>query len=222
MAVAVRWLLLVLVVAGCTPLQTPPIERIALLAPFEGQFREIGYQALYSVRMAIAETGDIQIELLAIDDGGTVQSAADRVAAINHDNLITTVLALGPFATDTANLDLFDDRLRVVQIGEWTDDFQMMVEVNGATTCADICQLTIFAALSDNPQQVTVMTQAPPIDNEFETRYADFDTFAPTPLPIARLTYEVVQQVLAGDAISIETTYIYTYTEDGSLEPATP
>ena len=31
---------------------TPPVMRLALLAPFEGRYREVGYQALYAARLA--------------------------------------------------------------------------------------------------------------------------------------------------------------------------
>jgi hypothetical protein len=224
MAAGARWLLLVLIFVGCAPLRTPPVERIALLAPFEGQYREIGYQALYSVRMAIAETDNLHLELLAIDDGGTVQSASDRIEAINHDPLISAVLVLGPSATDTSNLTQFDERLRVVPIGDWSDDFQEALEATNPVTCGDICQLPVYIALAENPTNVTISTTAPRVDTDFAERYADFDTFTPSPLPIARLTYEVTLKVLnTPDQVSPATTiYQYTYTEDGVLIPISP
>ena len=60
-------------------------RKIALLAPFEGQYRDIGYNALYALRMAFADTRPHDTQLLAIDDGGTVESAIDRVRALNLD-----------------------------------------------------------------------------------------------------------------------------------------
>ncbi|MBE2183871.1 MAG: hypothetical protein IAE89_10635, partial [Anaerolineae bacterium] len=50
-----RYLLITLAcalcLAGCgATAATPKVQRIALLAPFEGRYREIGYNALYAAR----------------------------------------------------------------------------------------------------------------------------------------------------------------------------
>ncbi len=41
-----------MLLSACAVKRTPTIYRIALLAPFEGRYREIGYNALYAARMA--------------------------------------------------------------------------------------------------------------------------------------------------------------------------
>ena len=91
-------LCLLLIVTGCVT-RTAPIIKIALLAPFEGLYRDIGYQALYAARLALAESATQNVHLLAIDDGGSIATARDRAQAIQRDPAIALTLALGSFAT---------------------------------------------------------------------------------------------------------------------------
>ena len=65
------------VVSACAVVRTPSIVRMALLAPFEGRYREVGYNALYAARLGFCRRQAIlQVDLLAVDDGGT--QAANR------------------------------------------------------------------------------------------------------------------------------------------------
>ncbi|MBK8025689.1 MAG: hypothetical protein IPK19_30930 [Chloroflexi bacterium] len=75
-AVATLALALLILAGGCAPQATPGINRVALLAPFEGANRLIGYEALYAARMAAADAGDLWLELLPIDDGNSQASSA--------------------------------------------------------------------------------------------------------------------------------------------------
>lgn len=68
--------LLVILLAACTPValaslrSTRPLAKIALIAPFEGLYRQTGYDALDALRLAIAESPDAPVDLLplALDD----------------------------------------------------------------------------------------------------------------------------------------------------------
>ena len=52
-ATTIFLLLLALALTACGASNPELPGKIALLAPFEGQYREIGYNALYAVRLAI-------------------------------------------------------------------------------------------------------------------------------------------------------------------------
>ncbi|MCS7070642.1 MAG: hypothetical protein NZM00_03995, partial [Anaerolinea sp.] len=62
-------LIAIALLTGCTVHQTAP--RIALIAPFEGRYREVGYNALYAARLALADA-ESGVQLLPLDDGGSV------------------------------------------------------------------------------------------------------------------------------------------------------
>jgi ABC-type branched-subunit amino acid transport system substrate-binding protein len=64
-----------------------PVTKIGLAAPFEGQYRYVGYEAMYAARLALREAnatggvGGYSVELVAYDDHGTADGA--RTAARN-------------------------------------------------------------------------------------------------------------------------------------------
>lgn len=229
-------LLLALNIVGCVVQQTLPVKRIALLAPFEGRYREVGYQALYAARMAIAETRRTDLELYAIDDGGSVETALFRAQALQLDTSIKTVLVLGIYAVDERVLAQLEG-IPTQIIGRWEpvwgiEDItitaphelleiaQLDVEYN----CGDICLLTTFPLLVDNPTLATISTDSPPITNDFRQRYIQFDQFAPEPLPIALATYLTMRHTI--DLLSgrnpektndTQPEYIYKYSLGGNI-----
>lgn len=104
--------------SACAVLHTQPVVRIALLAPFEGRYREVGYEALYAARLALSDSGQTDIELLPVDDGGTSESASDRARALAQDPQLKAVLALGYAATEAETQRAFGD-LPVLIVGTW-------------------------------------------------------------------------------------------------------
>jgi hypothetical protein len=90
---------LLVLLAGCAIIQTPPITKIVLLAPFEGEQRDLGYNALYAVRLALSDANAQNIDFLAIDDGGTLHNTQDRALALQQDGAIRAILLLGDHAT---------------------------------------------------------------------------------------------------------------------------
>jgi len=66
-------LCLAIYLAACSA-STQPVVKIGLVAPFEGRYRPIGYEAIYAARLAIREVnarGGIngrRVELVALDD----------------------------------------------------------------------------------------------------------------------------------------------------------
>jgi hypothetical protein len=109
--------LLLILLSGCIA-QTQPVVKIALLAPFEGRYRDIGYQALYAARLALAESNTPHVHLLAIDDGGSIATAKDRAQAIQNDPTTAITLALGPFATAPDVQQEFTNTPLVI-VGHW-------------------------------------------------------------------------------------------------------
>ncbi|MBK9122326.1 MAG: hypothetical protein IPM16_04270 [Chloroflexi bacterium] len=80
-----------LALAACAPASQPP-RRIALLAPFEGRYREVGYDALYALRLGLADSGSNMI-VNAID----ISREADvRIYAAYRDPTIVAWVLAGP------------------------------------------------------------------------------------------------------------------------------
>ncbi len=233
-----------LLLSGCAVYTTPDVTRIALLAPFEGRYREVGYQALYAARMAIADTGRTDLELLAVDDGGSTQTAVDRATALNNDPLVAAVMVLGVHAADDTVLDTLEPYTLVV--GDWlppvtaiADDaaepptaITAIAALDVPYICAEVCLLESFPLLADDPMLATVVVHSPPVPDDFREQYINFDMFVPEPLPIAYQTYRAAQHMIewVNGTASVESaanltaqTWMYTYTEAGDLIfPASP
>ena len=111
------WLLLVVLSAAalsaCLPVSRPLIK-LGLVAPFEGRYRDIGYEVIYAVRLAVQETnaaggaGGYSVALAALDDGGDPAQAVEQaqklaadpdvLAVIGHWRVATTAAAAGTYA----------------------------------------------------------------------------------------------------------------------------
>jgi ABC-type branched-subunit amino acid transport system substrate-binding protein len=99
---------LFLLLAACTA-STQPVVKIGLVAPFEGRYRPIGYEAVYAARLAIREInarGGIdghRIELVALDDRGEPEQAATAARQLALDPQVVAVVGhLRPDSTDAA------------------------------------------------------------------------------------------------------------------------
>ena len=89
-------LIITLALAGCA--SVGPVVKVGLVAPFEGRHRAIGYDALYSARLAVRElnaTGGIngtRVALVALDDGGIPEFAAAAADSMIVDpNMVAVV-----------------------------------------------------------------------------------------------------------------------------------
>jgi len=80
-----------LLLAACVPADVPPTVKIGLVAPFEGRYREIGYDVIWAVRLAVREynlarePGAALVELVAYDDAGDPALAAEQVRKLAAD-----------------------------------------------------------------------------------------------------------------------------------------
>jgi hypothetical protein len=77
--------------------------KFVLLAPFEGEAREVGYNAVYAVRLALQDAQSPFI-LLSLDDGGRLDYTLERARALHYDPSVQAVLVLGEHATSPQTL----------------------------------------------------------------------------------------------------------------------
>jgi ABC-type branched-subunit amino acid transport system substrate-binding protein len=94
---AASWaLLLIVALAGCRSVD--PVVKVGLVAPFEGRDRAIGYDAIYSARLAVREinaAGGIngrRLALVALDDGGDEDLARQAAATLVRDPAVVAVV----------------------------------------------------------------------------------------------------------------------------------
>jgi hypothetical protein len=213
-------LLLALVLCGCGLQHPGEISRIALLAPFEGRYREIGYDAYYAARLAISDAGNPAIELLAVDDGGSVESAVERAKALGKDPLVKVVIALGYAVTDDQTQQAFSN-LPVLIVGEWgskpvsrhifmlenahaedsltqsgiipiTDAASLATPLTGS----EVFALKQFIPLHPDTDGIRIESSSSLPDVDFRERYLQSGLFVPEPGLLATLTYDAANMAL--------------------------
>lgn len=212
--------LLLLILTACAVTHTPPLSRIALLAPFEGRYREIGYDALYAARLALAESGRANIDLLAVDDGGTARIALDRAHALADDPLVKAVILLG-YDVITPEVQSALSDVPALIVGHWgaqpiSDNVFMLsnpaiadeltIPPNISVTDAarephplvgsEIFALNGFRQLTSDLEGVTILSSGVLPGAEFSERYRSSDPFAPAPGIFAPLTYNAMHIAL--------------------------
>ena len=112
-------LLLVALLPACSA-STAPVVKVGLVAPFEGRYRAVGYEAIYAARLAIREinaaggVSGVRVELIALDDSGDPGMAIEQarkvaidpqvVAVIGHYRPNTTGAALGAYCAESLPL----------------------------------------------------------------------------------------------------------------------
>jgi hypothetical protein len=236
---AVRQLLLIMLflLAGCGILNQPQtIIKIALLAPFEGRYREVGYDALYAARLALIESDVDTIDLLAIDDGGSVESAIDRAHAILQDPAIKVTLILGIHAANSEVQAAFDEH-PVLIIGHWNTqptganvsilaspeiDSQLtnpqpsnitaLNELEMPLIGSELLALKQLPMLYEDLSRFTALSSASLPDAAFVRRYTASDSFAPQPGLLATLPYDATRLAIAS---IISTTPLREMTYEG-------
>lgn len=210
----------VVLFAGCAPRAFDLTGRVALLGSFEGRYREVGYNALYAARLAVEDAAVPGIELLLIDDGGTVQSATERALALAQDPLVKAVLLTGYAATAPETQVALGD-LPALIIGNWsasleTDTMFMLASrdlaaalttppgvgvldaaaITGDVTGGEVFALEQIPLLSDHLDTFTIVSNANLPDAAFAERYQNSGLFVPEPGLLATLTYDATRIAL--------------------------
>lgn len=81
---------------GCAV--TRPVLKIGLVAPFEGRYRDVGYEVVFAVRLAVREinaaggVGGYSVELVALDDSGDEQMAVEQARKLQTDASVIAVI----------------------------------------------------------------------------------------------------------------------------------
>lgn len=218
-----RLILMLLILASlsaCAIVQTPQIARIALLAPFEGRYREIGYSAIYPARLALKEAGITHVELVAVDDGGTLKTAQERARALLLDESIKAVMILGYDSADSLVQESFGDMPMII-IGEWAtqpiNDHVFMltnsqipdllsqsgrIDINDASNVdvpfvgGEIFGLVSYTELRPNLDDIQVITSGmlPPTD--FVERLIASDIYVPVPNHLSLGVYDITNMLV--------------------------
>ncbi|GEM_PF-714739 len=214
--------ILLFALVGCAIRTTTTPPRIALLAPFEGIYRDIGYNALYAARLAFADAGINTIELVPIDT--TSATLIERVRALSGDPL--TAAALVVEISPMNDLSAAANGLPIILIG---DDPQYNLAGNAVFILGNlelaISQVTgIFTSYTESLSadrtniggnrytipdvreymtavdlpldSLIIVTSAAAPDADFSARYQASDQFAPAPLPLATLVYDAANIAL--------------------------
>jgi len=112
-----------LLAAGCAAVK--PVVKVGLVAPFEGRYRAVGYDAIYSARLAVREInaaggiGGRRVALVALDDRGDLELARQAAATLAVDPGVVAVV--GHYLTDTTDsaADIYaKDNLPLIPMGQ--------------------------------------------------------------------------------------------------------
>lgn len=233
-------ILLIWILVGCSAGKDAGIQRIALLAPFEGQYSEIGYDAYYAVRLALKEHGNDAIELLAIDDGGSKESASERAKALSHDPLVKVAIVLGNNAAQSEAQQSFGT-LPVIIVGKWqakpaTKTVYMLAsaelqnvltafdhtitvneaaEIQSPVVGGEVFALMQFPLLQKNTENVTIASNASLPNADFRQRYLGSGQYVPEPGLLATLSFDAAAMAIEAIATSDPDQQIATNTYTG-------
>lgn len=234
--------LVAILLVGCGT-ATPPLTRIALLAPFEGRYREVGYNAYYAALLALIESDARHTELVAIDDGGTSTMAAQRAAALARDPLVKGVIILGYAAADSAVQAAYPN-LPVLIVGNWAtgvyadnvfilsspqinDQLTTLPQVeltdaarlDSPVVGSDVFALEGYRALAPNWSSSSILSSSLAAEPDFRARYAELGRFVPQPGLLATLTYDAVQMMLKASQAPSPVDYLNTSAYEGINGP---
>lgn len=113
----------ILLLVGCQ--SVAPVVKVGLVAPFEGRHRAVGYDALYSARLAVRElnaAGGIEgtrVSLVALDDSGNPEFAAATADSLIVDPEVVAVVGHWlPETTAAAEIQYSDGGLLLLAGGE--------------------------------------------------------------------------------------------------------
>lgn len=212
------YILLIAVTSACSVYKTAEVSKIVLLAPFEGQYREIGYDALYSARLALSEQNLSGIDLLALDDGGVAELAQGRIEAINQDPSVIAIIALGQYATSaSAQSTLIDTPMIVVGHWGYSDNNENVYNLShpdidsymnftgnlddldpnlGNIIGGEMLSLYQTPLLYDYTNTLDIYSSASLPTEDFRQRYLDSADFTPEPNLLSTLSYDATNLIL--------------------------
>jgi ABC-type branched-subunit amino acid transport system substrate-binding protein len=171
--------LLVLFLPSCVR-TTPRIVKIGLVAPFEGRYREIGYDVIPAARLAIREWASqagafgIAVELVAYDDMGDPEMAVDQARRIIADPQVAIVIGHWRDETTQAALPVYAEAglpmitFSIQPINSPAGVYNLSPSADQLHTAAEqwaVSQASPVTLWLDNPEDVTADLEQ--LDNPF-------------------------------------------------------
>jgi ABC-type branched-subunit amino acid transport system substrate-binding protein len=101
-----------LLLSACSSIR--PVVKIALIAPFEGRYRNVGYEVIYAVRLAVREANaaggvaGYSVELLALDDSGDEGMAVEQARKVAADPQVLGAIGHWLGGTTAAAAPIYD------------------------------------------------------------------------------------------------------------------
>ena len=194
-----------LLLAACSA-STAPVIKIGLVAPFEGRYRALGYEAIYAARLAIREINakgglhGYRIELVALDDRGDRDRAIESARKLAIDPQVVAVI--GHYRPDSTD----------ASIETYCAQHVPLIAIESAVPLPDVCrkQPNIFvlghASIESWPDdQLTFVSNVPdpaelPAAQNFVAAYNAIPIDGTRAGPIALQTYDAMY--LLFDALS--------------------
>lgn len=107
---------------GCS--RTPQVVKVGLVAPFEGEQRELGYDGIYAARLAVREfnanqdDNGVKLSLVALDDSSEAKLAAGNAQALAIDPAIVAIVGMGGNETRLATAEnIAESSISFIHIG---------------------------------------------------------------------------------------------------------
>lgn len=149
------FLLLIWTSSACSVTPAPPILKIGLVAPFEGRYRYIGYDAIYAARLAVREinaAGGIsghRLVLVSYDDRNDPASARDAARNLGIDpDVIAVIGHYRQQTTTAARLTYIEYGMPLLAMGAWFTNTHASV-YQLAPPVDRLTDAMVTAALSD-------------------------------------------------------------------------
>ena len=201
------WLLLANLCAltACLPPALPRVLKIGLVAPFEGRYRYVGYDAIYAARLAVRElnaaggVGGWMLELVAYDDRADPELArttarnlvidADVVAVIGHYQQVST---------DAASAVYTEAGMPLLAVGAWL-----------TPTGSESSPVSVWHMLP-SPQRVA--------EEMIEAAQVEFSPLTSPPVGGSLSLAAVVGGVFPFNSSLVEGTFLITSPPSGGIE----
>jgi len=117
---------LVVLLTACLPPSLPRVIKIGLVAPFEGRYRYVGYDAIYAARLAVREinaaggAGGWMLELVAYDDRADSELARTTARNLVIDSDVVTVIGhYQQTSTEAASIVYAEAGMPLLVVGAW-------------------------------------------------------------------------------------------------------
>jgi ABC-type branched-subunit amino acid transport system substrate-binding protein len=199
LATAAAGLILIAALAGCGA-EPRQVAKIGLVAPFEGRYREIGSDVIPAVRLALqewaaADSGrSVLIELVAYDDMGDPELAAEQAAKLAADPEVVVVIGHWRDITTSAALPIYGDAALPL-ITYSTDDVENPAGLlNLAPSQAMLTEAVDAWAESEAVSVVTLMNSQPTIQQDIDQLLAALaGVYETDTIPVGGPAWDIAQ-----------------------------